>query len=122
VHELDESGLIRERRWENVAAAALEDKTRLRAVDAHLLHLRVREMLRERTKWSDRREDAPPELLRVFMSGSRRGRTLVLADNSSDQLVDPALIVHPQARAVTASELGCKLCLDERPDTSFGGR
>jgi hypothetical protein len=32
------------------------------------------------------------------------------------------LIVHAQARAVAASELGCKLCLDERPDTSFSGR
>ncbi len=105
-----------------MAAAALENKTGLRAVDAHLLHFRIREMLRERTKWCNRREDAPPELLRLFVSGRRQSRALFLADYSPDELVDPTLIVHPQARPIAASELGCKFGFDERPDTSFGAR
>jgi hypothetical protein len=122
VDKLNESGLVRERRWEDVATAALEHETRLRAVDAHLLHVRIREMLRERTQWSDRCEHAAPELLGVFMSGRRQSRTLLLADNSPNELVDPPLIVHPQARPIAASQLGCKLGLDKRPNTSFGGR
>jgi len=79
-------------------------------------------MLGERTKRSDRREHSTPELLRVFMSGRRQRRTLLLADYSSNELVDPRLIVHPEARPIAASELGCKFGLDKRPDTSFGGR
>src|SRR5713101_3879801 len=122
VDELHETGFIRERRRDNMAAAALEDKAGLRAVDAHLLHLRIREMLRERTKWSDRCEHAAPELLRVFVSRSGHVRTLLLADYSPNELVDPTLIVHTQARPIAASELGCKLGLDKRPDASFGGR
>ncbi len=95
VDELHESGFIRERRWKNVAAAALENETGLRAVDAHLLHLRIREMLRERTKRGDRCEHSTPELLRLFMSGRRQRCTLVVADYSSNELIDPKLIVHP---------------------------
>ncbi len=79
-------------------------------------------MLRERAKWSDRREDATPELLRLFICGRRQRDALLLADYSPNELVDPTLIVHPQARPIAASELGCKLGLDKRSDTSFGGR
>src|SRR5260370_42065995 len=106
VDELNESGLVRERRWDNVAAAALENKTGLCAVDPHLLHLRIREMLRERTKWSDRCEHAAPQLLRGFMSRSGHGRTLLLADYSPNERVDPTLIVHTQARPIAASQRG----------------
>src|SRR5260370_27348525 len=104
-----------------MAGSGLENETGLRAVDAHLLHFRIREMLRERTKWSDRCEDSPPELLRLFVSRSRQARTLLLADYSPNELVDPTLVVHAQARAVAARELGRKFGLHERPDTSFGG-
>src|SRR5258708_610420 len=95
VDELHETGLVREWRRDSMAATALENETGLRAVDAHLLHLRIREMLRERAKWSDRREDATPELLRVFISGRRQRDALLLADYSPNELVDPTLIVHP---------------------------
>ncbi len=104
-----------------MAASPLENETGLRAGDAHLFHVRIREMFRERTKWSDRCEDSPPELLRLFVSGSRQARTLLLADYSPNELVNPTLIVHAQARAIAARELGRKFGLHERPDTNFGG-
>jgi hypothetical protein len=105
-----------------MAAAALENKTGFRAVDAHLFHFRIRQMLSKRSKWCDRSEDAAPELLRLFVIWRRQGRALFLADYSPNELVDPTLIVHSQSRAVAPSELRCELGFDERSYTGFGGR
>jgi len=60
VDQLDEARLIGEGRREGMPAAALENEARLRAVDSHLFHVGIREVLGQRAERRDRGKDPAP--------------------------------------------------------------
>src|SRR5438309_2351444 len=122
MHELDQPGLVCKRRRQYVPMAALEDKASFGSVDPHFLDLWIREMLGQRPKRSHCREDAAPHLLGLFMGRWRRRLTLLLTHDSTDELVDPVLIVDAQAGAIAPRQLSGKLHLDERTQARLGCR
>jgi hypothetical protein len=67
VHELDQRGLILERRRHPQPPSAAEHKACLGAVAPHLLDVGVGQVLGERTERSDRGEHVPPDELPVFL-------------------------------------------------------
>src|SRR6266702_4176991 len=127
VHQLDEASFIGEWRWDGMPAATLEDETRARAVDSHLLHVGIGEVLCQWAKRGHRSKDAAPQKLGLVDGDRRRCLPLLLAHNAADLLVDPLLVLDMQPGAVPACQLGRELGFDERPDAPFccrkgGGR
>jgi hypothetical protein len=113
MHQLDEPGLVCKRWRQDVAAAAFEYEAGFRAVDANLLYLGIREVFRQRTKRSDRAEDATPQLFGLLRRPWGRGLARLFADHATHELINPALVLNPQACAVAARELGRQLRLNQ---------
>jgi hypothetical protein len=72
-------GLARSRRALDVpsvyqctsSAAALENEAGFGAIDAHLFHLGIRQMLRQRAERGDGGKYSAPQMLRFFLAPSR---------------------------------------------------
>jgi hypothetical protein len=54
--------------------------------------------------------------LGLVLAHRRRGSSLLVADHTADEVVDPELIVDTHAREITARQLGGELGLDACPD------
>jgi len=117
VHEVDERVFVVERRRHGLAASLAEHEAGTRAVDAHLLHVRIGEVLGQRTERGDGGEHATPDELPVVA----RIRCLSLvADLATDELVDPTLVVDAQPGALSERQLLGQTRLHSRAHAGFG--
>lgn len=112
--EFDERILVIEWRGNRLALAAPENEAGFGAVDTHLLHLRVGQVL---CQWAQRRyrsEDPPPEVLRL---GSVE--LDLFADHAAYELIDPTLVLHAQTGAIPPRQLGAQLGFDATSHERF---
>ena len=114
MHEVHEGGFVCEGRRNFMTTPAFEDEAGLRAVDTNLFHVWVCEVLRQRAERCHRRKDPLQKLLGLLALHRRHGSSLLVSDNTSDELVNPRLVVDTYTREVTSCQLGRKLGLDAR--------
>jgi hypothetical protein len=89
VDQIDQSGFVREGRRNLMTTSSFEDEARFGAIDTNLFHIWVRKVLSQRAEWGHRRENPAQQLLGFVVVHRRHGTSLLLGDNTSNELSNP---------------------------------
>jgi hypothetical protein len=122
VDQIDEGGFIREGRRNFMTTSSFEDEARLGAIDSNLFHIWICQVLSQRAERRHRRKDAAQQLLGLVVAHRRHCTSFLFADNTSDKVANPELIVDAHAREIAPCQLGCQLGLDARSGQQLDGR
>jgi hypothetical protein len=122
MNEINQGAFVSEGRRNFVTATPFEDEAGLGAVDTNLFHIWVCEVLRQRTQRCHRRKDSPQQLLGVLAIHRRHGASLLFIDHTTDELMNPLLIVDPHPREIAPCQLGSELGLHTRADLKLDYR